>query len=188
MRIIKFIAGSNFLSLLNGGIVPRRTGNKDIRTNRSLTELDDSVSNAWFKCIFPGVLCMLFMLILFLILYVSGTGMILQFYDVSTESGAVLSFSFIVVMSLFIGAIPVTIGRGNIISLFLILGIYIVDVLLTIIGISCMTIQALTYHDWRQLNLMPFQIIICFLCRYIMNSGSFFRMILFYHEKNQHGY
>ncbi|EAS1757696.1 hypothetical protein OY11_07185 [Salmonella enterica] len=129
---------------------------------------------------------MLFMLVLFLMLYVSGIGMLLQFYDISTELGMILSFSLMVIMSLFIGAIPVTIGRGNVVSLFIILGIYIVDVLLNVLGISCMTVQTLINNDWQQLNLVPFQIIICFLCRYIMNSDLFSKMILFYRIRNQY--
>ncbi|MEG6448618.1 hypothetical protein, partial [Enterobacter cloacae] len=65
-------------------------------------------------------------------------------------------------------------------GLLLIHYFYLFDLLLTLIAFFLMVIKSAGLNEWMgQLDFLPLQLLIFYLCRYVMNSRSFYKTISF---------
>jgi hypothetical protein len=180
------LVGAKFLSLIKEGkYTPRltKTGEAD-SLKCSSKELDYVLKNPLDRSSCPnsipiGILCFLFV-----ILYIGGSGMILDYCDLPTKPGVLVSLSLITVISIIVSTIPYSLGRGYNFGLTLVLSLYLFDILLTLIGIFFMVISSIELDDFQmQLILFPVQVFLIYICHYLMNSEIFSRVVLFFRIK-----
>lgn len=125
-----------------------------------------------------------FYVFLFIILYIGGSEMILDFCNLPTKMSAVVSLSLIAVISIIISAIPYILGRGHVNGLSIMLLLYFLDISLTLIGIFLMVIKSIEFDTLQmQLILFPVQLLLIYFCHYLMNSEMFSRTVLFFQTK-----
>lgn len=83
-------------------------------------------------------------------------------------------------MGVYLPFMPYTLGRGYASGLLLIYYFYLFNLLLTLIAFFLMVIKSAGLNEWMgQLDFLPLQLLIFYLCRYVMNSRSFYKKISF---------
>ncbi|KHS47071.1 hypothetical protein RN38_07120 [Hafnia paralvei] len=186
MNIIRLLVGVRFLSLIIEGKKTDRLikANKATSLKCSSSELNGFYTNEWNRCFCPNPISIGILCFLFVILYIGGSGMILDFCNLPTKMSAVASLSLITVISIIISAIPYTLGRGHINGLSIMLSLYFLDISLTLIGIFLMVIKSIELDTLQmQLILFPVQLLLIYFCHYLMNSEMFSRAVLFFRTK-----
>lgn len=186
MNIIRLLIGARFLSLIKEGKKNTRliNANKATSLKCSSSELNRFYTNEWNKCSCPNPISIGILCFLFIILYIGGSGMILDFCNLPTKMSAVVSLSLIAVISIIISAIPYPLGRGHVNGLSIMLLLYFLDISLTLIGIFLMVIKSIEFDTLQmQLILFPVQLLLIYFCHYLMNSEMFSRTVLFFQTK-----
>lgn len=186
MNIINLLVGAKFLSLIKDGRYTSRLTKTDEAGSLkcSSEELDYVLKNRLDRSSCPNSISIGILCFLFVILYIGGSGMILDYCDLPTKPGVLVSLSLITVISIIVSTIPYSLGRGYSFGLTLVLSLYLFDILLTVIGIFFMVISSIELDNFQmQLILFPVQALLLYICHYLMNSENFSRVVLFFRIK-----
>lgn len=182
MKSIKFLVGHRFLSLIQDGKEVERLikkGGQEI-IEKSSTEQENKLSFQWYKHSLPNPLPLGILCFLLIIPLVFGYGTTIDYFTLPIILNSILYLCLMPVTGIYIAFIPYTLGRGYASGLYLVLVFYILDILLSLTGFFLMSISPTENNNWmQQLGFFLLQILILYLCRYILNSHHFYKLISF---------
>jgi len=181
MNLIKLLSGHRFELLKHEAEKIESSIKKShCSLTTSLASKERLPSSQWFRRSIPnplpvGIVCLLLVAPL---AWEGGT--IIDYLSLPIETGAITLLSILPVTAIYIALIPFTLGKGFKIGLTLILYFHLFNTLLTLAGLVLMLLKSADNQEWmKALNFFPFQLLLIFLCKYTINSESFYRLILF---------
>jgi len=148
MNIINLLVGAKFLSLIKDGRYTFRLTKTDEAGSLkcSSEELDYVLKNRLDRSSCPNFISIGILCFLFVILYIGGSGMILDYCDLPTKPGVLVSLSLITVISIIVSTIPYSLGRGYSFGLTLVLSLYLFSTIFTVcVANVCKLIQCVLW-------------------------------------------
>ncbi|PAN76312.1 hypothetical protein CIW68_07595 [Enterobacter cloacae] len=182
MNIKKLLTGSRFQLLIQEGKQVERLikNSGEALLKQSSPKQENALNLQWYWHSLPNPFPVGIILVLLVMLLVWGWSTIIYYFDLSVPTGAILCLSILPFMGVYLAFMPYTLGRGYASGLLLIHYFYLFDLLLTLIAFFLMVIKSAGLNEWMgQLDFLPLQLLIFYLCRYVMNSRSFYKTISF---------
>jgi hypothetical protein len=186
MNLIKILTGSQFQLLIKEGdkvnkfikngreLFPKETYHNNKNKNTFSCPQQSSFTN-------PLPFGILFVLLALPIAWWGGT--IISYFELSVQVSAVLFLAILPFMGIYAALMAFKVGRGYGSGLKLIQYLFLSNLFLTLVGCLLMIIKSAELNEWmRRLNIFPLQLIIIFLCRKIMNSKSFSKLMSFFYS------
>ncbi|WP_320708251.1 hypothetical protein [Enterobacter cloacae] len=182
MNIKIFLFGIQFLRLIQEG----RQIDKLIKNGgvgllkKSTPEQESALNIQWYRLSRPNPFSVGITLMLLAVSVPWGWGSIIDYFDLPIPSSAILSLSIVPFLSIYASFIPYTLGRGYISGLLLTRHFYLFNIFLTLSGFCLILIKSIVLNAWmKQLYTFPLQLLVIYLCRYTINSNSFYKTISF---------
>lgn len=186
MKIIEILVGKNFLRLIDDGNKVRESIKEggDSLLQQSSPELERYFSQSTFLQGLPNPISPALLSVLFLILYVCGTGGILNFFQLSPPISALFALSPVPVIAVCIALMSWTIRRGSVWGVRIIFYFYLLDLFLTLISFLLPFSKLVEYSEWtKQLQLIPAQLVILYITRDIMNGDPLSKLVSYFRLK-----
>ncbi|PAN76311.1 hypothetical protein CIW68_07590 [Enterobacter cloacae] len=183
MNILTLLTGPRFQLLIKEGEqVDRLIKNSgEALLKQSSPEQENALNLQWYRHSLPNPFSVGIILILLVILLAWGWATLIFSFRLPIESSVILLFSITPFMCILLVLIPWGLGRGYVSGLLLILYFYLFDILLTLVVFFLMVIKSTELNEWmKQLNFFPLQLLVIYLCRYVMNSNSFYTIVSFF--------
>ncbi|HCM9557980.1 TPA: hypothetical protein N5O13_000985 [Enterobacter cloacae subsp. cloacae] len=183
MNIISLLIGSRFDLLIEEGKQINqliRNGGEALLKSSS-PEQENALNIQWYKFSLPNPFSIGIIIVQLILPLVWGWESVIYYLDLSIPLSAILSLSILPFMGVYIAFIPYTLGRGYTSGLLLIRYFYLLNILMTLTGFFLTFMKSIDFNEEiRQLYFFPLQLLVIYLCRHVMNSNSFYKIISFF--------
>lgn len=182
MNITRVLLGAQFLRLIDEGkqtdCLIKNGGTALLK--KSTPEQENALNLQWLKRSRPNPFSIGILVMLLAASTPWGWASIIYYFNLPVEVSSILCLSIILFAGIYVAFIPYGIGRGYTSGLILIRYFYLFNILLSLTGTFLIIIQPAEFYQlMRELNTFLLQLFILCLCRYAINSNSFYRIISF---------
>lgn len=182
MNITRVLLGTQFLRLIDEGKQTDcliKDGGAEL-LKQSTPEQENALNLQWLRLSRPNPFSIGIIVMLLAASTPWGWTSIIYYFNLPVEVSSVLCLSIIPFAGIYVAFIPYGLGRGYISGLLFIRYFYLFNISLSLVGVFLILIQPVEFYQlMKQLNTFSFQLLILYLCRYTINSKSFYRIISF---------
>ncbi|CAM6859733.1 hypothetical protein CIPOMM044M_08500 [Citrobacter portucalensis] len=182
MNIMRVLLGTQFLRLIDEGkqtdYLIKNGGAALLK--QSTPAQENALNLQWLRLSRPNPFSIGIIVMLLAASTPWGWTSIIYYFNLPIEVSSILCLSIIPFAGIYAAFIPYGLGRGYTSGLIFIRYFYLFNILLSLIGIFLIALQSSGFYQlMRELNTFFLQLFFLCLCRYIINSNSFYRIISF---------
>ncbi|EGT0638483.1 hypothetical protein JAF85_003441 [Citrobacter werkmanii] len=182
MNITRVLLGTQFLRLIDEGKQTDcliKDGGAAL-LKQSTPEQENALNLQWLRLSRPNPFSIGIIVMLLAASTPWGWTSIIYHFNLPVEVSSILCLSIIPFAGIYVAFIPYGLGRGYTSGLIFIRYFYLFNISLSLAGIFSILIQNSEFYQlMRELNTFFLQLFVLYLCRYTINSNSFYRIISF---------
>ncbi|WP_154050584.1 hypothetical protein [Citrobacter werkmanii] len=182
MNITRVLLGTQFLRLIDEGKQTDcliKDGGAAL-LKQSTPEQENALNLQWLRLSRPNPFSIGIIVMLLAASTPWGWTSIIYHFNLPVEVSSILCLSIIPFAGIYVAFIPYGLGRGYTSGLIFIRYFYLFNISLSLAGIFSILIKNSEFYQlMRELNTFFLQLFVLYLCRYTINSNSFYRIISF---------